>query len=125
MDKLYILYYIAAGLLGGVAAGMGMGGGTLTMPILALALGVGQLTAQFANLLAFLPSGGCALMMHSANGLVDMRAALRLLLPSVIGCAAASFFAVSADAAALKRLFGGFLIVVAVASLFTKTLKKV
>ena len=49
------LFYVLAGIAGGVLAGMGMGGGVLTMPILVLALGVGQLTAQFANLLAFLP----------------------------------------------------------------------
>ena len=38
------LWFLLAGLLGGVLAGMGMGGGTLTIPLLVLALGVDQLT---------------------------------------------------------------------------------
>ena len=48
------LYFVLAGVLGGVLAGMGMGGGTLTLPILVLVMGVEQITAQFANLIAFL-----------------------------------------------------------------------
>ncbi len=40
------LLYVAAGLAGGVLAGMGMGGGTLTLPILVLLLGVEQLTCR-------------------------------------------------------------------------------
>ena len=55
------LFFVLAGLAGGVLAGMGMGGGTLTLPLLVLALNVGQVTAQFANLIAFLPSGSAAL----------------------------------------------------------------
>ncbi|MEG2273940.1 MAG: sulfite exporter TauE/SafE family protein, partial [Clostridia bacterium] len=67
------LYFLLAGVLGGVLAGMGMGGGTLTIPLLVLALGVGQLTAQFVNLIAFLPSGSVALGLHVKNKLVDTK----------------------------------------------------
>lgn len=118
------LYFVLAGLAGGVLAGMGMGGGTLTMPILVLLLGVGQLTAQYANLLAFLPSGAAALLLHAKNGLLDMRGTLALVLPAICCCALSAFFAAKADSELLKKLFGGFLIVVATLSLFTKTLKK-
>lgn len=59
------LYFVLAGVLGGVLAGMGMGGGTLTLPILVLVMGVEQITAQFANLIAFLPSGSAALFVHA------------------------------------------------------------
>lgn len=113
-----------AGIAGGVLAGMGMGGGVLTMPILVLALGVGQLTAQFANLLAFLPSGAGALVLHVKNGYVKTEGVLYLSLPAFVSCAATSFFATGMDGELLKRLFGYFLIAVAICSLFTKTLKK-
>ncbi len=111
------LYFILAGLLGGVLAGMGMGGGTLTLPILVLLLGVGQLTAQFANLIAFLPSGFGALCVHLKNGLVERNVIAYLLVPAIITCAICSFFATKADGELLKKLFGGFLIAVAIASL--------
>lgn len=119
-----ILYLFLAGTLGGVLAGMGMGGGTLTIPLLVLLLGVGQLTAQFVNLIAFIPSGGVALSMHVKNGLVDMRDIGYLLVPALIVAALTSAFAVDLDDALLKKLFGGFLIAVAAASLFAKVFKK-
>lgn len=118
------LLYVAAGLTGGVLAGMGMGGGTLTLPILVLLLGVEQLTAQYANLIAFLPSGAGALLVHAKNGLLDLKGVWALLVPALIGSALSAYFATKIDGELLKKLFGSFLIAVATMSLFTKTLKK-
>ncbi|MCM1306122.1 MAG: TSUP family transporter [Bacteroides sp.] len=115
------LYFILAGILGGVLAGMGMGGGTLTLPLLVLVMGVGQLTAQFANLIAFLPSGTIALGLHVKNGLVKTDNLAYLLLPALITCAVASLFATKVDGDLLKKLFGGFLCAVAVGSLAFKS----
>ena len=114
------LYFILAGVLGGVLAGMGMGGGTLTLPLLVLVMGVGQLTAQFANLIAFLPSGAIALGVHVKNGLVKTDNLTYLLLPAIFTCAVASLFATKIDGDILKKLFGGFLCLVAVGSLAFK-----
>ena len=115
------LYFILAGILGGILAGMGMGGGTLTLPLLVLVMGVGQLTAQFANLIAFLPSGTIALGVHMKNGLVKTDNLIYLLLPALITCAVASIFATKIQGDILKKLFGGFLCVVGVGSLAFKT----
>ncbi len=111
------LYFVLAGLCGGVLAGMGMGGGTLTLPILVLALEVEQLTAQFANLIAFLPSGAAALAVHLKNGFVKKENLLFVLIPSVAACVACSFFAVEASGDLLKKLFGGFLVAIAICSM--------
>ena len=78
-----MLWLFLAGLCGGILAGMGMGGGTLTIPLLVLALGVGQLTAQFANLVAFLPAGAAALAVHAGNGLADWKS-LVAVLPAAV-----------------------------------------
>lgn len=115
------LYFILAGILGGILAGMGMGGGTLTLPLLVLVMGVGQLTAQFANLIAFLPSGTIALGVHAKNGLVKTDNLLYLLIPALVTCAVASLFATKIEGDILKKLFGGFLCAVAVGSLAFKT----
>lgn len=114
------LYFILAGLLGGVLAGMGMGGGTLTLPLLVLVLGVEQLTAQFANLIAFLPSGTVALGLHIKNGLVKTQNLAFLLIPAVFACAVSSVFATRTDGNLLKQLFGGFLVAIAIGSLSFK-----
>lgn len=118
------LYYILAGVLGGILAGMGMGGGTLTLPLLVMALGIGQLTAQFANLIAFLPSGSMALCVHIKNGLVQKNSIFILLLPAVVSCIVCSFFATKIEGDLLKKLFGGFLIAIAIGSLAAKVADK-
>ncbi|MBQ5927194.1 MAG: TSUP family transporter, partial [Clostridia bacterium] len=62
--------YLLLGFLGGIPAGMGMGGGTVTIPLLILLGGVEQKIAQSANLFAFLPMSLFALSMHAKNGLL-------------------------------------------------------
>jgi uncharacterized membrane protein YfcA len=56
------LIYIAFGLLSGVAAGMGMGGGTILIPALTLFISLDQHAAQGVNMLAFLPAAAAALL---------------------------------------------------------------
>lgn len=89
--NMQFLYFVLAGVLGGVLAGMGMGGGTLTLPILVLVMGVEQITAQFANLIAFLPSGSAALLVHAKNGLIRKDNLIFMFLPSLAACVFARF----------------------------------
>ncbi len=118
------LYVCFACILGGVLSGMGMGGGTLTIPILVLGFGVSQFSAQFANLLAFLPSGGVAFALHLKNGLVRTSNLGYLLFSSIIFCIVSAFFATKMQADLLRMTFGVFLCVVAICSLIAKVCKK-
>lgn len=118
------LYLMLAGVAGGILAGMGMGGGTLTLPLLVLCLNVGQITAQFANLVAFLPSGAVSLLLHVKNGLVKKNNLLFFLVPAIATCVGCSFFAVETSGELLKKLFGGFLVALALFSFIGKTVKK-
>ena len=61
-----IVWLILAGAAGGIIAGMGMGGGTLTIPILTLALDVEQKTAQSVNLIAFVVMSAPVLAIHGS-----------------------------------------------------------
>ena len=61
------VWYIIAGLLGGVLGGMGMGGGTLLIPILTIFLAFEQKNAQAINLLAFIPMSIVAIIIHIKN----------------------------------------------------------
>lgn len=118
-----MLWLFLAGLCGGILAGMGMGGGTLTIPLLVLALGVGQLTAQFANLVAFLPAGAAALAVHAGNGLADWKSLVAVLPVAVAASAVTSAFAADVSGELLGKLFGGFLVAIAVISLTAKALR--
>ena len=109
-----MLLAAAAGLLGG----MGMGGGTVLIPALTIFLGVPQHVAQAANLFAFLPMAVVSLKIHSANGLVRTRGALPVIIPAVLLSVAGALAASFTPPQLLKRLFGAFLIVLALKQLY-------
>ena len=115
--------FVLAGALGGVLAGMGMGGGTLTIPLLVLLFDVEQTVAQTVNLVAFLPTGFLALVIHFKNKLVDVKKALILLVPAIISTIISSILATDMSGDILSKLFGGFLIGVAVISFCAQTFK--
>ena len=48
------LWFVLAGIVSGVVAGMGMGGGTLLIPVLIIFFNIAQQQAQGINLLAFI-----------------------------------------------------------------------
>ena len=50
------VYLILSGIISGIIGGMGMGGGTLLIPILSICLGFEQKQAQGINLLVFIPN---------------------------------------------------------------------
>lgn len=105
-----IIFEIIAGLLGGIIGGMGMGGGSLTIPILTLFLHFEQLRAQGLNLVAFLPMSAIALVIHAKNKLVEFK---KTWLLAAIGCVfsfLAAMLAVHLNNIVLKRLFALFLI---------------
>ena len=68
-----VLLYIIIGVTGGVIGGMGMGGGTLLIPLLTLATGTEQHVAQAINLIAFIPLSVVALIIHARNKLLDCK----------------------------------------------------
>lgn len=105
------LWYALSGLAAGVLAGMGMGGGTLLIPLLTLALGVGQQEAQGVNMLAFLPGAILALWVHKRAGRVSFKGCWPMLLLGVLGSALGALAAGWIQTAWLKRLFGLFLMV--------------
>ncbi|MBQ8885084.1 MAG: sulfite exporter TauE/SafE family protein [Clostridia bacterium] len=102
--------YLILGFLGGIPAGMGMGGGTVTIPLLVLVGGVPQKLAQAANLFSFLPMSAGALNVHARNGLIKTRGLLWVILPALLLSVGGVFLASSLPSRTLRRLFGAFLI---------------
>ncbi len=105
----FYLYFLL-GFLGGIPAGMGMGGGTVTIPLLVLVGGVEQKIAQSANLFAFLPMSAFALKAHAKNGLLQTRGIGWVVLPAVLLSAIGAMAASYLPSALLRRGFGVFLI---------------
>ena len=110
--------YLILGFLGGVPAGMGMGGGTVTIPLLVLVGGVEQKIAQAANLFSFLPMSVGALKVHAQNGLLQTKGILWIILPALVLSAVGSFFIGFLSSDILQKGFGAFLVFLSVLSVY-------
>ncbi len=101
---------IIAGLLSGVISGMGIGGGTILIPALAIFLHVGQHEAQGVNLLYFLPTAAVSLWVHIKNKSVNFKIAWPIILFGLAGAIGGACLAGVLKAGLLRRLFGIFLL---------------
>ncbi len=109
------LVYILSGLFSGVAAGMGMGGGTILIPALTLLGGLGQHAAQGVNMLAFVPAAAAALFVHAKAKRVDFKSSLPVLLGGVAGALPGVWLCAWLSGAWLRRAFGAFLLLLCIA----------
>ena len=105
-----LLLYILFGLIGGLIGGMGMGGGTLLIPLLTLLGGLSQHLAQSINLLTFIPMAIVAIIIHSKNKLIDYKKALFVILPAIIGAVCGAILSTNTNEDLLAFCFGIFLI---------------
>lgn len=113
------LVYLLAGLAGGVLGGMGMGGGTVLIPILTMFCGVPQHLAQSVNLLSFLPMAAVSLRVHAQNGLLDTKNILWMIVPATVLSALGGIFVQGVSADALRVGFGAFLCILSVYQFYT------
>lgn len=104
--------YVLFGVLGGLIGGMGMGGGTILIPLLTLFLHFPQLEAQTINLISFIPMAVVSLIIHIKNKLVDFSALLKVLPFALVFSILSSFFALKIDGKALGTIFGVFMLVI-------------
>ena len=113
------IYYALAGFFGGVLGGMGMGGGTILIPILTIFLKVNQHSAQAANLVSFLPMGAVSLAIHIKNKYVVFDNVLYIIVAGILTCFGGYFLAKSLPSDILKKVFGGFLTALSVLQFIT------
>ena len=102
---------VAVSILGGIIGGMGMGGGTLLIPLLTMAAGLEQHLAQSINLIAFVPMSLTALAMHGKNGYVDGKRALPIACLALAGAVCGSLGAKYSGGYVLRAAYGVFLII--------------
>ena len=104
----FLLWFLA-GVFGGVLGGMGMGGGTVLIPLLTLFCGVPQHMAQSVNLFTFLPMSLLSLRVHAKNGLLDAKGAVWMMVPATLLSALGALFVQGVAPGALRAGFGVFL----------------
>jgi hypothetical protein len=97
---------VAFGVVVGVASGLlGVGGGTLVVPFLTLAVGFSQHSAEATSLLVILPAGSLALRRH---GVGDLGLALRFGIVGAVGSVVGALLALALPASTLRLVFAVF-----------------
>ncbi len=103
------------GLFSGIISGMGIGGGAILIPALIFISGVSQQVAQGINLVYFLPTALASLVIHIRNKTVDVKTALIIGYSGMAGAAGGAYLATRMiEGELLRKLFGGFLMIVGV-----------
>jgi uncharacterized membrane protein YfcA len=106
--------YAVTGLVGGALSGLlGIGGGTVMVPLLVLWAGRGQREAHAMSLAAIVPISLAAVVVYGGAGEVDVPAAAALTLGSVAGSRVGAGILARAPDVALKAAFGCFMIIAA------------
>jgi len=110
-----------AGILSGL---VGVGGGIIMVPLFVIFLGLTQHNAQGLSLAVMLPPVTFLAVYnyHTAGtgGNIDWRIALAVSLLFVVGGFIGSKIALQIDQKLLKRIFGVFMLIVAIKLIFNK-----
>lgn len=115
-----IILLAVSGIAAGVLGGMGMGGGTILIPLLTIFFNVGQKDAQAINLVAFIPMAMVSLAIHIKNKRVKKEGLLWIIVPAVLTSVGGGFAAQAVNGEVLKRIFGGFLLLLSVVQFFSE-----
>ncbi len=118
-----VVWYALVGLIGGFIGGLGMGGGTLTIPALVIFLGVNQGMAQCINIVSFIPMSIVSVIILSRQKLIKWKNVWYIMIPAVISAVGGAILAVNCESELLKTFFGVFLLILGVNFLYF-TVKK-
>jgi uncharacterized membrane protein YfcA len=105
---LYVVL-VAFGVVVGVASGLlGVGGGTLVVPFLTLAVGFSQHSAEATSLLVILPTAIAGSLALRGRGVGDLGLALRFGVVGAVGSVLGALLALALPASALRVVFAVF-----------------
>lgn len=111
---------LIAGLLSGVIASMGLGGGTVLLIYLAAFMGVEQLKAQGINLIFFIPIGLLSVVIYWIKKQIKWKVVAYFAISGLVGAGIGTWLAGFIGAEWTRIAFGVLLIILGIKSVFTK-----
>lgn len=111
---MFYIWLTLTGVLSGTLGGMGMGGGTLLIPLLTLLFDFNQKVVQGINLISFSIMGIIVVFIHIKNKLIDTKVAFLFASFAIISAIGGAFLASIVKVSFLKVCFGFLLIGIAV-----------
>ncbi len=122
MTTSVIIILLAIGLIAGFSSGMmGIGAGTIIVPLLVYFVGYTQHQAQGTTLLTLLiPVGILGVMNYYKAGHIDVKSSLIIACTFIIGSFFGSKLSISLDQKTLKQIFGAVVIILGLKLLIGK-----
>ncbi len=115
------LFWIClVGLLTGIFASMGLGGGMILIVYLTVFAGIDQLAAQGINLIFFIPIAIISIIIHSKNKMIEWKKIVPTIICGTIGAFVGSLIATNLESKTLSKLFAIILIIVGLKEFFSK-----
>lgn len=105
----------------GFLAGLGVGGGSLLVLWLTLAVGIDHPQARIMNLLFFIPAAIISCLFRWKQGVLDYKKVLPAVLAGCIAAGLFSWLSRYLELEFLKKLFGILLLITGLREIFYKT----
>lgn len=105
---------IFIGIICGVIAAFGMGGGALLIAILSNFCNIDQHIAQSTNLIFFIPTSLCAVIVNSKNRNTKFKLGMQIVIFAIIGAIFGAILSNKLDKNILKKIFGSMLLIMAI-----------
>lgn len=119
------VWFLLLAVVSGLLAGMGMGGGTLLIPMLTIIMGVSQEIAQATNLLVFVPCGIICTIIYAKDKLIDFKKGGIVVAAASLVSVIAALIAVKIESKILKIIFGAFIAGLGLVQLIVYIVKKI
>ena len=115
-----LIIYLLTGLVTGMLSSMGIGGGTVLIPVLCQFFDVQQKEAQLINLLSFILPSGIAFFIHSKNSLIDKGSVFSSISGGIPTAVLGAIIMSRLSADSLKIILGIFMILIGIFEIFDK-----
>ena len=104
---------ILFGIISGVVAALGMGGGTILILLLGLFTNLEQHLIQGTNLIFFIPTSIVAIYMNVKNKTINYKISIIVIISGIIGAIVGSKLSFKIQNNELRKYFGIFLLFIA------------
>ncbi len=110
---------ILFGVISGMVAALGMGGGTILILLLGLFTNMEQHLIQGTNLIFFIPTSIISIIMNVKNKKINYKISLVIIISGIVGAIFGSNISFKIDNNNLKKYFGIFLLFIAIFELYS------
>ena len=110
--------FVLIGLISGILGAMGLGGGTILIPLLSL-ISIAQKNAQVINVFSFIVMSFFVLGFNIKSGLTQVFPAIIFSIFGIISAILTSLLVKDINNSTLKIMFGIFLLIIAVFEIFS------